>query len=173
MLVTRRLRSIGSVRRIALPACARGFTLVELLTVLVIVAIGAIVAMPSLSQALVTQRLRAAATDLSSSLMLARSEAIKRGTQVQLAPVSASNWTSGWLVTGVGTGDQIDRKDKLGDDVVVSRAPGTIVYDRTGRLSTPGVVRLQFSDAGGSSFRTSCISIDPSGLPRRTSGACP
>jgi len=150
-----------------------GFTLVELLTVLVIVAIGALVAMPSLSQALVAQRLRAAATDLTSSLMLARSEAIKRNGSVQIVPLTGATWTSGWRVTGVDSGDQIDRKDKIGDGVVVSRAPATITYERTGRLTTPGVVRLQFSDTASTADRTSCITIDPSGLPRQAHGACP
>lgn len=151
----------------------RGFTLVELVTVLVIVALGAMVAMPSLSQALITQRLRAAATDLTSSLMLARSEAIKRNGSVQLVPLTGAAWTSGWRVTGVDSGDQIDRKDKVGDGVLVSRAPAAITYERTGRLTTPGVVRLQFSDTAGTADRTSCITIDPSGLPRQAHGACP
>ena len=96
---------------------ARGFTLVELVTVVTIVAIGAIVAMPSLSEALRVQRLRSAATDLSSSLLIARSEAIKRGTQISVAPQVGTDWTSGWRVTGVSEGDQIDRKDALGEGV--------------------------------------------------------
>jgi type IV fimbrial biogenesis protein FimT len=151
----------------------RGFTLVELVIVVAIVGIGATIAMPSLSQALAAQRLRAGATDLSSSLMLARSEAIKRGGQVRVAPLNGADWTSGWRVVGVTEGDQIDRKDKLGEGVLVSRAPGTVVYERTGRLTTPGTVRVQLAAYAGDPGRTTCISIDPSGLPRQAMGACP
>jgi type IV fimbrial biogenesis protein FimT len=152
---------------------ARGFTLVELVTVVTLVGIGAMIAMPSLSEALRVQRLRAAATDLSSALLLARSEAIKRGSQVSVAPQVGTDWTSGWRVTGVTQGDQIDRKDALGDGVQISRAPESIVYDRTGRLAAPGVVRLQFYDAAQVSTRTRCITIDPGGLPKLAVGACP
>ena len=56
--------------------------------VMSLVAIVAAVAMPNLDTALTNQRLRDAATDLVSALLLARSEAIKRGVQVQVAPLS-------------------------------------------------------------------------------------
>lgn len=151
----------------------RGFTLIELVTVVTIVGIGAIVAMPSLSEAMRVQRLRAAATDLTSSLLVARSEAIKRGTPVSVAPQSGGDWTTGWRVTGVDEGDQIDRKDAPGEGVQVAGGPGSVVYERTGRLTTPGVVRMQFSDAAQVSERTRCVTIDPSGLPKLAIGACP
>ena len=62
----------------SIPARTRGFTLVELVTVIAIIAVIATIAMPDLSNLLVNQRLRGAATDLMSSLIVARSEAIKR-----------------------------------------------------------------------------------------------
>lgn len=149
---------------------ARGFTLVELVVVVTIIAIGAIAAMPSLADAMRIQRVRAATTDLTSALLMARSEAIKRASQVQVTPRAGGDWTTGWLVTGVSAGDQIDRKDALGDTLQVTRAPATVVYDRTGRLTVPGLVRIQVSD-GGPTLR--CVTIDPSGLPRLANGACP
>ena len=151
----------------------RGFTLVELVTVVTIVAIGAMVALPSLATALSGQRTRAAATDLASSLLLARSEAIKRGGQVRIEPRSGGDWASGWRVLGVADGDQLDRKDTIGEGVAVARAPEAIVYARNGRLTTAGVARVQFTDATQSPERTRCVTIDPSGLPRVAVGSCP
>jgi len=148
-------------------------TLVELLTVLSIVAILATIAMPSLSDAMATQRLRAAGTDLMSSLLLARSEAIKRNAQVAVAPQSAGAWTSGWRVATVAADEQVDKKDSLGNRVAVTLAPASIVYGRNGRLTGVAAVQVEFRDADGRpGVDARCVSIDPSGLPKLSSGGC-
>jgi type IV fimbrial biogenesis protein FimT len=148
-------------------------TLVELLTVLSIVAILATIAVPNLSDAMATQRLRAAGTDLMSSLLLARSEAIKRNAQVAVAPQSAGAWTSGWRVATVAADEQVDKKDALGNRVVVALAPASIVYGRNGRLTGVAAVQVEFRDGDGRpGVEARCVSIDPSGLPKLASGAC-
>ena len=50
----------------------------------------AALALPDLSNLLVNQRLRAAGTDLMSSLIVARSEAIKRNAPVEIRPAGGS-----------------------------------------------------------------------------------
>ena len=104
----------------------RGFTIVELMVVIVIATLLAAVATPSLSTALTNQRLRNAATDLVSALMLARSEAIKRGVDVQVAPLSPGDWTSGWRVASVVGDEQIERTESLGPFVDVDYAPDAL-----------------------------------------------
>jgi len=143
--------------------------------VIVVLAVIAAIAMPSLEQALVNQRLRAAGTDLMSSLMLARSEAIKRRSVVEVAPLSGNDWRTGWRVINVKTGKQIDKKDALGRRVTVALAPAVIDYDRYGRMSVAGVTRVQFadSDPGNAAERSRCVTIDPGGLPRIATGPCP
>lgn len=153
-------------------SAAGGFTLVELLTVITIIAIGSAIAMPSLRAALVAQRVRGASTDLMSSLLLARSEAIKRSDLVRVEPRSGDDWSNGWRVVGVAAGDQIDIKDALGDGAYVSRAPASIVYERHGRLTTVGIVRIELTDSV-SSTRNRCVAVDPAGLPRLVAGSCP
>lgn len=150
-----------------------GFTLVEMVVVLVIVAILAAVAMPSLSSALANQRLRAAATDLVSALLLARSEAIKRGAQVQVAPLFAGDWNAGWRVVATGTGEQVDKTEALGHWVEVGLAPATIAYERNGRLSVAGSTQVEFRDsAGAAGVASRCVTIDPSGMPRLVASSC-
>lgn len=155
------------------PRFQAGVTLVEVITVIGIVAILSAAAFPSMTTMLVAQRLRSAGTDLMSSLLIARSEAIKRGGQVRLAPVTGTDWNAGWIAKATATGEQIDRRNAPGFRVQVTRAPATIVYERTGRLSAAGVTRIQLSDiAGNTGAPARCVTIDPSGLPRLSVGAC-
>jgi len=152
---------------------ARGFTAVELMTVLALVALLAAVALPALADVVTNQRLRAAGTDMMSSLLMARSEAIKRNAAVQVVPVTGDDWRSGWRVATVGTDEQVDRKSALGVRVAVSLAPGEIVYERNGRLAVPGLARIEFADSDAQDgIKPRCVLIEPSGLPRMTLGAC-
>ena len=160
-----------SCRRSRLPP--GGFTLVEALVVVAIVATLAAVAMPDLSSALANQRLRAAGTDLVSTLLLARSEAIKRGAQVQVAPLAAGDWKSGWRVVATETGEQVQRVEVLGRWVEVGLAPATISFERNGRLNVIGSTRVEFRDsAGATGVASRCVTIDPSGMPRLVASSC-
>src|SRR4051794_32165901 len=128
-----------------------GFTLVELVVVLAIVAIGAAIAAPSLVDSLRMQRARAATSDLTSALLLARAAlppisvltpawllagraAIKRRAKVRIARQWGPDWTGGGRVGGVTSGDQLARRDGLGEGVQGAGPPATVVYERTGRL---------------------------------------
>lgn len=73
-----------------------GFTLLELMIVVVIVAIFASLAGPSFVEFTAAQRERNAASALYDSLLLARAEAIKRNTTVSL---TTSDLAAGWTVT--------------------------------------------------------------------------
>jgi type IV fimbrial biogenesis protein FimT len=150
-----------------------GHTMVDVLTVLLMVTIVAAVALPSLSSALANQRLRAAGTDLVSALLLARSEAIKRGAQVQVVPLAAGDWRSGWRIVATGTGEQVEKTEALGHSVVIGVAPASISYERNGRLSIVGSARIEFRDTAGAAGVTwRCVTIDPSGLPQLAARSC-
>jgi len=90
------------------PACG-GFTSIELMVVTGIVAVLAALAGPSFTLLLESWRVRDAMESLRSTLMLARSEAIKHGGQVAIQKLpnntdgctSASNnqdWDCGWII---------------------------------------------------------------------------
>ncbi len=170
MLVTAMRESATGVRR---QGCLpRGFTMVELAVVLVVAATLAIVATPSLVEIVVGQRLRAAASDLVSSLYLARSEAIKRNANVTIRPAVGDAWTGGWVVSAAG-GEQIDRRTPPGNRVRVTRAPETIVYTPSGRLDPLGVARVEFGDSEGHpGIPPRCVTVDTAGLPRLEARAC-
>jgi len=77
---------------------AAGFTLPELLIVLSIVGVLLATGIPSFRSYLQAQQVVSAASEFLFALNLARSEAIQRGTRVDLVPRDGSNWHKGWVV---------------------------------------------------------------------------
>lgn len=83
----------------------RGFSLVELLVVTVIVAVVMAVALPSMAAMLVNQKVGAFASALLVSLQLARNDAVTRGGTTVVCKsddgvqcVSGGGWEQGWIV---------------------------------------------------------------------------
>lgn len=147
-----------------------GFSLVELLTVVAVVAILAAVAIPSFNQIISSQRIRNASFELFATLMFARSEAVKRNGDVTITPLEGG-WHEGWQITAPG-GTVIKNHQAL-RNVVISDAPESLVYTRTGRLSATALPAFQFDVDPANEDYVRCISITLSGLPKTSKAACP
>ena len=65
-----------------------GFTVIEMMMVMVIVGILATIGAPSLRDMMIRARVRTVSSDVYASLVFTRSEAIKRNATVTLAPVA-------------------------------------------------------------------------------------
>lgn len=152
-----------------------GFTLVELMAVVSILSIVLALAAPSFTAFSASQRLRGASTDLVTTLLAARSEAIKRNAEVTVSAAAdggSANWGRGWTATAPG-GQQIDRKEVAAGFIDGSLSPAAVVFDGSGRVTAAGGVRIQLTDGQGhSEVAPRCISIDLSGRPRTSVGAC-
>ena len=146
-----------------------GFTLLELMVVVALLAVISTLAAPSFRDLLAGQRVRVTAYNIVSDLILARSEALKRGENVTLTPTSAL-WTNGWSVNVASTAQILGGQGNVGNGIQFTSSPASVTFDRNGRSSAVAVVRFALSD-GGSNLR--CISLDPSGRPKNASTVCP
>jgi type IV fimbrial biogenesis protein FimT len=115
---------------------ARGFTLVELMVTLLVLAILLGLAVPSFRDASLSSRLTGYANDLVAGVQIARSEAIKRNATVTLCASEDGatcaedvGWEVGWIIlaprpSAIGTLDVVDRHAPLTDEFIIVEASG-------------------------------------------------
>jgi prepilin-type N-terminal cleavage/methylation domain-containing protein len=144
-----------------------GATLIELLIVLTILAILFAAAAPNVGRMIAGHRATSATNDLIHGIALARSEALRRGRRVYLAP-SGARWRDGWVVF-------IDRNDNRQYDGPASGVADELIArhvalaDSTQIANTSGSTTEPFTDTG--SPPRVYILFDGHGYPRKRNGA--
>jgi type IV fimbrial biogenesis protein FimT len=98
----------------------RGFTLIELMVVLAIIAIMLMLAAPSFQRTITQQKISTVASDLLASIMQARGEAIKNNQQTMITPLDSTNWSKGWRIF---VDMDNDKAYTEGTDTLITTAP--------------------------------------------------
>jgi type IV fimbrial biogenesis protein FimT len=148
----------------------QGVTLVELLTVVAIIAVAITLAAPSFSQVSASNSSRRIAFDLYTALVLARSEAIKRNLSVTIEPAD-DDWAAGWMICPTAgcamVGGQEAPIATFGGVKGISvEGPESIQFGRSGRASWDGDDALfVIKPTADSSLDERCVGLDPSGRP--------
>ena len=150
------------------PNAQRGFTLIEAIIVMSIMAILAGVSTSSFVWLNQTTQIRGAAFDLVADLDFARSEAVKRNANVVVAPVGT--WANGWRVTSAGT--VLRTRAALGGQISFAAAPADLTFDGAGRASLGTVGNFQLCPPNAASLSGRTVRIDPSGLSRSVKTSC-
>ena len=146
----------------------RGFTVIELMIVVAILAILTAVAVPGMRNLIQAQRVKTAAFDVYAGLSLARSEAIKRNTSVTLTPTSG-DWAKGW--SGSDSNGNVVLKQDAFSQIAVA-GPGTVVFNSMGRLGG-AASQFEVSTSELTNDKWRCVKLDLSGRPVSYVGACP
>lgn len=146
-----------------------GFTMIEALIVIVIMAILFSIAVPAFLNLIARQRVVSAASDMYAALLLARSEAQKRNTTVSVTATNSSDWSQGWTV-GI-TGTVVQTQSAIAGNVAIDTTVGgtarsVVAFTWTGRpdAASNGTSIRVYSSAY-TSVAGRCISLALSGMP--------
>jgi len=148
-----------------------GVTLIELMVTLVVLVVLGTVAVPSYRNFISTQRIRSASYDLMSSLLFARSEAVKRNTLVNVTQ-GTGGWSNGWTISVGTTLLRTQNAYPSGLTIANSASLSTLTYANDGRLATAATdFTIAFTGAP-STVSPRCVSLKPGGMPATKMGSC-
>lgn len=157
----------------------RGFTLVELMVTITVLGILLAIAVPSFTDAVLGSKLSSYANNLLASTYLARGEAIKRNSVVNLCASSngtscTGNWEQGWIILAGST--VIHRQQALSSGLKMTASGGasSIDFQPTGVGVTQTTLTVcRATPSVGSQERV--ISISATGrasVAKTTTGSC-
>ncbi|PPC93790.1 MAG: prepilin-type cleavage/methylation domain-containing protein [Methylotenera sp.] len=116
----------------------QGFSLIEMMVVVTIMAILASVAFPAFDDALLSTKLRSYANNFIASTHLARSEAIKRNAVVTLCvstngtSCGAGGWEQGWLILSGASVLQYQQATASGYKITEANGIDSLSFQPTG-----------------------------------------
>lgn len=168
---------------------SNGFTLVELMVVIAIVAVLLTLALPSFEGSMRSNRVATTTNEMIASLALARSEAIRSSRTSRLCASSdgatcVGTWNDGWIVATDNdanpvTTEQVIRVVQAHPRMVIAGAGGAsateIVFDYRGRPDNGGAVRTitiqpDTCPSGQTLFRT--LTLNGIGQINTVKGTC-
>lgn len=149
----------------------RGFTLIELMIVMIVMGLLITVGVPSFRALMADNQVSNSANELLYAIQLARAEAVKRNQMVSLCPSSDKlnctangNWHVGWIIfldtSGNGVRDNsevIIRVQDALDSMVTLTGPTAIQFATGGYLEPAAIKSIQASATGTTNSKWVCL----------------
>lgn len=162
-----------------------GFSLIELMVVIAIVAILAALALPTFQQSIRANRVTTGTNEMIASLSLARSEAIRNKGGGAVCPSTngtacGGGWSDGWLVWAdvngnrtLDAGETVLRYRQGLNGLNVTNSGGAVGFDARGRrqTATNQSLVLKPSECGSQPLQRT-LTINASGQVNMTQGTC-
>lgn len=149
------------------PLVSRGFTLIEVIVGLAILAILATIAVPAYQSLIATQRVSAVTNDLHSALVLARSESLKRNKSVSLGATGAG-WQQGWSIASPDAGAPAILSHSVASGIGIASSANVVTFSPSGRTSA---VNFEItSDINSDAVR--CLKLTSDGRAKSAKGGC-
>jgi len=163
---------------------AEGFTLIELVVTIAVMAIMAAIAFPSFSDTLRSNYVSTATNEILGSLALARSEAIRSNANGAICTTAngttcGGDWNSGWLVwintngnnqVDAASGERVLRYSQAKVKAEITGSATVINFDSRGR-ATAGAQTIGLKPKDHTDHLR-CIRIGPTGQASAAKEAC-
>ena len=145
----------------------KGFTLIELMVTISIVAILASIAIPSFTSITAKVRMKSEIDTIASDLNFARSEAAKRGLDISVCPIggcATTSWSGGWTIfrgtlsTTISATNKIRSQYALASSDTLTSAgslTGGVSFNRNGFTYADGQITLH--DAADTTSLRRCL----------------
>jgi len=146
----------------------QGFTLIELMISVLLLAVLLGIGIPSFRSLVADQRLRAVSTDLRLALNMTRSEAVKRNRSVVLAP-GADGWDGGWTIANPDPNDP-DILNYAQREGVTIAGPASVAFNSFGRTNGTPEFEIGVNAVSGA---TMCLQMQLDGRAVASKGNCP
>lgn len=139
---------------IAMQVTAKGFTLVEMMITVVVMAILLAIAVPAFRDLISSTRLSSQTNDMLADIALARSESARRNQRVTFCASSngtscsttASDWGVGWIIFSDANADALVT---AGDDEIIKIRSASSGNNTIVSSGLPSAGLLQFRPSGG------------------------
>ncbi|WP_203143959.1 GspH/FimT family pseudopilin [Marinobacter mangrovi] len=150
----------------------RGFTLIELMILLLLIGIVAVIAVPGFRSLVEGHRISSLSNSLIGTLNYARSEAIRRGATIAVVPTGGSYADGVTVQTNSAPVETLRQAEGPGGGVTLVMSSGAAMTFRANGM-TGQANSVQYRVCGGGGENGTEVTVSPGGIVRSAQIVCP